>query len=80
MWCALESESVLRMTSYKDKPGTLWTLHFEGKMLVLQYTFSLKEGETEAQKNVWHCHRLTAEEIPGWFEEQFQKAMARPWL
>ena len=80
MWCELESESVLRMTYYKNKPGSLRTLHFEGEILVLQYTFPLKEGETEPQKPVWHCHRLTDEEIPEWFEEEYRKAMARPWL
>ena len=80
LWCELESESVLRMRFYKDRPGSVRDLHFEGEILVLQYTFPLKEGETEPQKHVWCCHRLLEEEIPEWFEEQYRKAMARPWL
>lgn len=80
LWCELESESVLRMRFYKNRAGDVRSLHFQGEILVLQYTFPLKEGETEPQKHVWHCHRQTDEEIPEWFEEQFQKAMAKPWL
>ena len=79
LWCELESESILRMTFYKDRPGSVRDVHFEGEILVLQHTLALKEGEPGPRKNVWHCHWLTGEEIPEWFEEEFQKAMAKPW-
>ena len=79
MWCELESESVLRMRFYKDSPGSVRDLHFEGEILVLQYFFAQQERETEPRKDVWHCHRLTDIEIPEWFEEEFRKAMAKPW-
>ncbi len=80
LWCELESESILRMTFYKNRPGSVRDVHFEGEILVLRHTLALKEGETGPRKNVWHCHRLTDEQIPEWFEQEFNKAMAKPWL
>jgi hypothetical protein len=79
LWCELESESVLRMRFYKESEGTVRHLHFEGETMVLQLTLKTTEGETEPRKMVWRCHRLNDEEIPEWFEEEFQKAMAKPW-
>lgn len=80
MWCELESGSLLRMKFKKDRPGDVRDLHFEGETLVLKAVCSRPEGDAEPQKHVWHCHRLTDEEIPDWFEEQFRKAMANDWI
>jgi hypothetical protein len=80
MWCEFESESTLRMTYHKNRRGEVRELHFEGETLVLKAKFSQQDGDTEPRKHVWRCHRLRDEEIPEWFEPEFIKAMARPWL
>lgn len=40
LWCELESESILRMTFYKGRPGSVRDVHFEGETLVLKAEFS----------------------------------------
>ena len=80
LWGSLESESVLRLKPKQNSEGLTRDMHFDQYILVLGSTGKQKEGQTEPGKMVWRCHRVTEEETPGWFEEQFEKAMVRPWL
>jgi len=80
LWASLESDSVLRLKLRQRSEGWTRDVHFDGDILVLGHTEKPKEGETEPRKIVWRCHRLTDEEFPEWFEAEFSKAMARPWL
>ena len=80
LWGSLESESLLRLAPKQTSEGWTRDLFFEGDILVLGYTEKQDDAQTEPRKKAWHCHRVTDEETPEWFEPEFQKAMARPWL
>ena len=80
LWGALESESVYRLKLKQSSEGWTRDVHFDGDILVMGSTGILQEGDAGTRKMEWRCRRLADQQIPEWFEPEFKKAMARPWL
>jgi hypothetical protein len=76
----LEPNSVLRC-SYK-LGGYTWirTFYFEGECLIIDVTTCQIEAEPAVKRKLYRCHRIAVQDLPAGAEEEFNKAMARPWL
>ncbi len=80
IWMVLEPNSVLRC-SYK-LGGYTWirTFYFEGECLIIDVTTCQIEAEPAVKRKLYRCHRIAVQDLPEGAEEEFNKAMARPWL
>ena len=80
VWMVLEPNSVLRC-SYK-LGGSTWirTFYFEGECLIIDVTTYQIEAEPALERKLYRCHRIAVQDLPEGVEEEFDKAMAKPWL
>jgi len=70
LWLSVASETMLFVRFRLDRPGHLSGYRIEGERLIL----STLPGRQIAR---WECSRVTAEELPPWFESNFAIALDR---
>lgn len=80
IWMELEPNSVLRCSAKRGGSTWIRTFYFEGECLILDVTTPHIEKEPVVERKLYRCHRIAVHDLPDGVEEQFIKAMARPWL
>jgi hypothetical protein len=80
VWMVLEPNSILLCSGKRG--GSTWTrtFYFEGECLIIDVTTCQIEAEPAVKRKLYRCHRIAVQDLPEGAEEEFNKAMARPWL
>ena len=80
VWMVLEPNSVLRCSYRRGGSPMMRTFFYEGECLMFDVTSIMIEAEPALERKLYRCHRIAVQDLPEGVEEEFRKAMARPWL
>jgi hypothetical protein len=70
LWGSMEGDNGYRLKPRKNDKGWLRRLSFDGDVLIVT--------SAEDEKKQWRCVRLSATDIPDWFETEVVKCLTRP--